>query len=447
MDSVNEFLKTLNINKNDTLIVAVSFGPDSMALLDIISKNYPNNKIVCAHVHHNHRKESDAESKMLCEFCNKRNLIFEFMKIKSYKNNKFTEEEARFKRYDFFDSLIKKYNSNFLFTAHHGDDLIETILMRISRGSSLKGYCGILPISKREDYNVIRPLLFVTKQDLLEYCNHNSISYAVDNSNADDAYTRNRYRKYVLPYLKQENPSIHKQFLKFSTILDEYDKYFDKLVSDLYTTIVSSNEINIDKLLEYDNLIVKRIIMKYLYDNYGEEITNVSHYNILSILEFIKDNKTSGKITLPGKKILIKSYNKLYFDTNIKYNDYCFVFNGYEKLPNGFTLQQINSLENTTNFITALSLDDLCLPLYVRNVINGDKIEVLGLNGSKKIHDIFITEKVSKKYRGNYPVLTDSNGKIIWLPGLKKSKYDKSKSGKYDIILKYYKEEKNDRSK
>lgn len=447
MDSVNEFLKTLNINGNDTLIIAVSFGPDSMALLDIISKNYPNNKIVCAHVHHNHRKESDTESEMLNEFCKKRNLIFEFMKIKSYKNNKFTEEEARFKRYDFFESLIKKYNSNFLFTAHHGDDLIETILMRISRGSSLKGYCGILPISKRKHYNLIRPLLFVTKQDLLEYCSHNDISYAVDNSNMDDVYTRNRYRKYILPYLKQENPSIHKQFLKFSTVLSEYDEYFDKLVSNLYPTIVSCNEINIDKLLEYDNLIVKRIIMKYLYDNYGENITNVSHDNILSILTLINKNKPSGKIVLPGKKTLVRSYNKLYFDMSLKYNDYCFVFDGYEKLPNGFTLEQINSLENTTNFITALSRNDLCLPLYVRNVINGDKIEVLGLNGSKKIHDIFITEKIPKESRSNYPVLTDSSGKIIWLPGIKKSKYDKSKLGKYDIILKYYKEEENDRTK
>ena len=79
--------------------------------------------------------------------------------------------------------------------------------------------------------------------------------------------------------------------------------------------------------------------------------------------------------------------------------------------------------------------------------MNGDKMEILGLNGTKKINDIFITEKVCKHIRNSYPVLVDSKGVVIWLPGLKKSKYDKSKHGKYDIILKYYKEEKNDRTK
>lgn len=442
MDLVYEFLRTLNINKSEPLIVAVSYGPDSMALLDVISKNYSSNKIVCAHVHHNHRKESDIESKELMEFCKKRNITFEFMKIESYKNNKFTEEEARCKRYDFFESLVKKYNSKYLFTAHHGDDLIETVLMRITRGSSLKGYCGIPLISNRENYNLIRPLLFVTKADLLEYCKKQEISYAVDKSNLDDKYTRNRFRKYVLPYFKQENPLVHKQFLKFSTVLNEYDSYFENLVAKLYPVIVDDNIIKLDKLLEYDNLIIKRIVMNYLYENYKDEISKVSNDNITAILSLINSKKPNGKVMLPNKKTLIKSYNKIYFANNLEYNDYCFVFNGYEALPNGFVIKQVDNLENTSNYVTAFNLDDLCLPLYVRNVINGDKIEVLGLNGSKKIKDIFIDEKVDITKRENYPILVDSKGTVLWLPGLKKSKYDKSKQGKYDIILKYYKEEK-----
>ena len=116
-------------------------------------------------------------------------------------------------------------------------------------------------------------------------------------------------------------------------------------------------------------------------------------------------------------------------------------------LPNNYVIQTIDKLENTTNYVTAFNKKDLVFPLVVRNVRDGDKIEVLGLNGSKKIHDIFINEKVPKELRNSYPVLTDGNDNIIWLPGLKKSKYDKSKTGNYDIILKYYKEEKNDSTK
>ena len=197
MDLVDEFLKTLNIKKNETLIVAVSYGPDSMALLHHLNKFYSKNKIICAHVHHNHRKESDCEAKMLEEYCKNNNIIFEMMKIKNYKNDKFTEVEAREKRYKYFEELLKKYNSKYLFTAHHGDDLIETVLMKIVRGSTLKGYSGINLVSQRDNYFIVRPLLYMTKDQILSYCSENNINYAVDKSNNDIVYTRNRYRKNI----------------------------------------------------------------------------------------------------------------------------------------------------------------------------------------------------------------------------------------------------------
>ena len=106
-------------------------------------------------------------------------------------------------------------------------------------------------------------------------------------------------------------------------------------------------------------------------------------------------------------------------------------------LPNNYTIERINTLDDTSNFVTAFSSKEISLPLYVRNKKDGDKIEILGLGGNKKIKDIFIDEKVDVSKRKNYPVVTDSNDSILWLPGLKKSKYDKSKNGKYDIILKY----------
>ena len=205
MKDVYKFLDSLHIKKEDIITVAVSYGPDSMFLLDLLKNKYKENKIICCHVHHNHREESNLEKDALEKYCMKNNIIFEFMKIDKYKNNKFTEEEARKKRYEFFDKVLKKYNSKYLFTAHHGDDLIETILMKISRGSSLKGYSGINLISKRDSYSIIRPLLYLTKDDINKACIKENIPFAVDNSNTSDEYKRNRYRKYVLPKLKDEN--------------------------------------------------------------------------------------------------------------------------------------------------------------------------------------------------------------------------------------------------
>lgn len=447
MQLVDEYLKTLNINNSDNLVVAVSFGPDSMALLNIIKTSFPENSIICAHVNHNHRKESDDEEVKLQKYCLDNGIIFETYKIKEYTNDKFTEEEARKKRYEFFDKIVNKYNSRYLFTAHHGDDLVETVLMRLTRGSSLSGYRGIQAISKRNNYSLVRPLLFVTKDELLDYCMQNNINYAVDKSNNDDTYTRNRYRKYVLPVLKEENKNVHKQFLKFSTVLQEYDEYFNNLTEKLYNKIVKDNVVDISLLLDNEDIIVKRVLMKYLFNQYRDKISNINGAHLLSIMKLVNSNKANASLCLPNKKRLIKSYNKLYFNSDVSYDNYCYIFDEYVSLPNGYAISKQENLDDTSNFMTALKLEDVTLPLYVRNKIDGDKIEVLGLNGSKKINDIFITEKIPKESRISYPILVDSMGKILWLPGLKKSKYDHSKKENYDIILKYYKEDNYDTKK
>ena len=151
MEQVYKFIDSLNI-KSEYVVAAISGGPDSMFLLEVLKKF--NFKIVVCHVHHNHRIESDNEALMVEEYCKKNNRIFEFMKIEKYTDDTFTEVEAREKRYKFFDEIVKKYNSDILFTAHHGDDLVETVLMRLTRGSSLKGYAGFEPISIREGYKI-----------------------------------------------------------------------------------------------------------------------------------------------------------------------------------------------------------------------------------------------------------------------------------------------------
>ena len=166
MDSVYKFIDSLNI-KSEYVVAAISGGPDSMFLLEVLKKY--KFKIVVCHVHHNHRIESDEEAKKVEEYCKKNNMIFEFMKIEKYTNDEFTEAEAREKRYNFFDKIVKKYKSEILFTAHHGDDLIETVLMRLTRGSSLKGYAGFEPISIREGYKIARPLIYLTKQEIVNY--------------------------------------------------------------------------------------------------------------------------------------------------------------------------------------------------------------------------------------------------------------------------------------
>ena len=132
-------------NEEENIVVGCSAGPDSMALLHYLIHN-TKNKIICCHINHNVRKESKEEEKYLKNYCQKQNIPFEVYKIEKYGENNF-ENEARIKRYNFYEQTLKKYNSHYLFLAHHGDDLIETIIMKINRGSNLEGYAGIKEIS------------------------------------------------------------------------------------------------------------------------------------------------------------------------------------------------------------------------------------------------------------------------------------------------------------
>ena len=149
MKDVIEYLLKL-LNDSDYIVTAISGGPDSMCLLDILIKVRKSKKvnIVVAHVNHNVRvAESEFEKVQVENYCKDNNLIFEYMKIEKYENTNF-HDYVRSVRYNFFNKLVKKYNAKYLMTAHHGDDLMETVLMRIVRGSSLSGYAGFNKESK-----------------------------------------------------------------------------------------------------------------------------------------------------------------------------------------------------------------------------------------------------------------------------------------------------------
>ena len=423
MKDVFDFLNYLNI-KDEYIVVAVSYGPDSMFLLDILKNKYK--KIVCAHVNHNLRLESENEQKELEKYCKKNNIIFEVMKIDKYSNNKFTESEARTKRYNFFDSLMKKYDSRYLFTAHHGDDLVETVLMRMVRGSSISGYSGIKLISNRSNYKIVRPLLYLTKDQILNNCKDLNIPFAVDKSNLNNKYTRNRYRNKILPLLKEENKNVHLKFLEFSSKIQDYENYIQKVIDEKYNKIISDNVIDLDKLNSEESLIIDKIIEKYLFNNYNEEISLITDKNINEFHKLLSSSNANLFMTFPNKKVLVKSYNKIYFDKKKVYNDFCYEFKDCISLPNGYKVFKVEELDDTSNYETALYSSDIKLPIYIRNRKPRDKIEILGMTGSKKLKDVFINSKINIENRNNYPVVVDSDNNVLWLPGLKKSKYDKS---------------------
>ena len=438
MINLDDILKKLDktIKENETLITATSGGPDSMALLSLLIKLSKTKKItiICAHVNHNLRKESQEEAIMVEKYANENNLIFEKMEINHYEGN--TENYARTQRYNFFEKLIKKYNATYLLTAHHGDDLTETILMRMVRGSSLKGYSGFQEITDKETYKIYRPLITKTKDELLNYVKTNNIPYAVDKTNFSEEYTRNRYRLNILPILKKENKSVHLKFLKFSETLKLYDDHINKEANEKLNKVYQNNNLNLKLFENEDELIKRKILYQILNNIYYKNISLITDNHVELILNIIESPRPNLKINLPNKVLVIKNYQNLYFTQNTEIKSYSFTFKDKVILPNNQILIK-EETEDTSNYTIRLNSKELSLPLIVRTRQNGDKIEIKNLNGHKKIKDIFINEKISETARNSWPILTDQNNQIIWLPGLKKSKFDKQKHENYDIIIRY----------
>ena len=438
LKNVNKFLSKV-LNENDVIILGCSGGPDSMALMDVLLKLRKkfNLSIVCAHVNHKLRVESDDEMVWLEDFCKKKDVIFEKMIINNYGDDNFHNEARNF-RYNFFESLVHKYGAKYLMTAHHGDDLMETILMRIARGSTLSGYAGFKKISVKEDYTILRPLIYVTKDELLSYNKDNGVEYVIDKSNFSDKYTRNRYRKEVLPFLKKEDPNVHLKFLKYSELLFDCDEYLDVETDKYAKTLYNDKYIEINKFKELDNVIQNKFINKLLESYYEDDMILISDVHVDLIKSLIYSNRANSFIYLPNAVKVIKSYDKVYFKRETEQIDnYEIELLDYANLPNGKNIKCIESSDVNNNFYCRLSSKDVVLPLHVRTRKSGDKMKVKGLNGSKKVKDIFIDEKISLEKRNNIPIVIDSNDNILWIPGVKKSNFDKQITGNYDIILWY----------
>ena len=439
MDKVYDFLlNKIKLNQDDTIVVGVSAGPDSMALLYILNevRKKIGYKIVVAHVNHNVRVESYEEAEFLRDYCKKNDIIFEMMIITKYGDDNF-HNEARTIRYNYYEELINKYGANYLMTGHHADDLMETILMRIVRGSTLRGYSGFSDLVNKGKYKITRPLISVTKKELEDFDKENNIPYRIDKSNFKDKYTRNRYRMTVLPFLKEEDKNVHEKFINFSRQIMECDEFIERMVMNEIDNVYQDGIIDIDKFKKLDIVIKKRIIDYIFSVIYQDDIIVIDNRHVDLVLEAVNSNKASVVFNLPNNYLVVKEYNKLYFKKNIDtIMPYDIELTNEVFLPNGFTIKRIDSSNTDGNDILRLKSSDVVLPLRVRTRKNGDRIKVKNMNGTKKVNEVLINAKIPLAKRDLWPIVVDSTDKIVWIPKVKKSKYNRLKDEECDIIFK-----------
>jgi tRNA(Ile)-lysidine synthase len=295
-----------------------------------------------------------------------------------------------------------------------------------------------MAVVEADNYKIVRPLIQFTKDELKQYNIDNNVKYYVDSSNEKDKYTRNRYRKYVLPFLREEEKNVHLKFLKYSESLIDACRFIDTVTQKEKEKVLVDGKINIDLFLELDGFIQKEILYLLLNDFYQDDLILVCEKHITLILNLINSKKSNATLNLPNNVIGKKNYNyfELIRDTDI-ITGYEMEFDDFVELPNNHMIERINDTVDNSNYVCRLNSEEVALPLIVRTRRIGDKMYVKGLNGSKKIKDIFIDKKLSLQNRDSWPIVLDSKGNIVWIPGIKKSKFDKKKTEVYDIILKY----------
>ncbi|MDQ0233296.1 tRNA(Ile)-lysidine synthase [Metabacillus malikii] len=448
------------IEEGSTIVVGVSGGPDSLALLHLLNqiKDKLSLKLVVAHVDHMFRGEqSKKELEYVVSLCKELEIACEAIQINvqeyASRHQKSSQVASRECRYQFYKDVMDKYQSRYLALGHHGDDQIETILMRLVRGSTGLSLAGIRMKRKFHSGFIIRPLLKVTKEEILNYCSEHQIVPMFDPSNEKSIYTRNRFRKYILPYLKKENPLVHERFQYFSETLLEDETYLQELTREELNKVLKRKEktnieIDIIGFLKLPLPLQRRgikLILNYLY---GTIPASLSSIHIESLLTFMSKKHPSGSLDFPEGLKVIKSYQYCLFTFEHKKTSKYY----YEleipsdiKLPNGFliTCEMTRNASQLRCDNRTFIIDDLALvkPLIVRTREPGDKISLKGMNGRKKVKDIFINEKVPLQNRDSWPIVLDGNGNILWLPGLKKSTYEAKSVNKGVYVVLHYKEQ------
>ena len=314
-EQVLDTIKKYNlIEQNDKIVCAVSGGPDSICMLDILRRIKEENKInfdiIVCHINHMIREEATADEQYVENYCKKYAIPFFAKRVdvkKIAENNKQgTEEAGRKVRYDFFEEIFQKENATKIAIAHNKNDKIETIIMNVFRGSGISGLRGIEPI---RDNKFIRPLIETERKDIERYCEENGLNPRIDKTNFINDVTRNKIRNIVIPYIKNEfNPNFINTLDRLSNVITEEDEYMKKRTIEVYTKIkIQEKEgyivLDLKEFNKQEEVIRKRLIIYTIAQTIGSS-QNIEKVNIEDIIKLCSNN-IGNKYLTPNKNIKI----------------------------------------------------------------------------------------------------------------------------------------------
>lgn len=410
------------------ILIGLSGGADSIFALHFFYKYKGKLRLNIAAVHVNHNlrgDEGERDEKFCRDVCQKLEVEFYLANVEvndfAKKNKNSIEEAARLLRYKEFEKFAKKSNSDLIVTAHNSSDNTETVLLNIVNGSGIKGISGI-PV-KRE--NIIRPFLIISKNEILDYLKNNKIKYVTDSSNENVNFKRNYLRNEVIPSLRTNiNPSIDSVVFNSSQILREQSNAIDFFIGKLSEQIVINEydrvSIRLSKLDNLPDSIISELFKTILKKNFEIEYNFKQIEKIKSILSlqvgsFVELGK--NVITFRERdKIIILKDEQIFIDEipikigkNVKVGKKSLKTEIVKKIPDKF------KNDKSEEYISG---DLVKNELKLRPWKIGDRIQLLGMKGTKKISDVLTDIKISSYEKKNQLVLVNNND-IIWILGQK----------------------------
>ncbi len=439
------------IQKGDAVLIGVSGGPDSVVLLSVLATLAPKYslRLGIAHVNHCLRgAASDRDETFVESLARDNDMPCYTRKIDIRSRQKETglclEEAGRKARYEFFRQIAGAHRYDKIAVGHHADDDAELILLNLLRGSGCSGISGIPP--KRD--SVVRPLIDVSRNEIMSYIIYYGLKYRTDASNEDTNYLRNRVRHQLIPVLKEYNPHVTDSLVRIGNILRSEDEWTEALILPLFqeTTLLVENRrivLSVPALQKQHIAAVRRIIRKAVAQ-VKKDLRRISYTHIHAAAQLVHNAETGGRIDLPDRIRIARSRDRLIVSKEKKslrspalsgrnlQIPYEYSLNEPEAASGALKIDEIDVLlkfskvaakkfseegidENRTGWI---DWDQLTFPLIIRSVRPGDRFRPFGMEGSQKVNDFFCNNKVPAADRHRFPLLV-SGSRIAWVAGFR----------------------------
>ena len=468
---VSQYIQAENlIQSEDSVLVGVSGGPDSVTLLHILKalQPYMFRSLGVSHLNHCIRSsESDRDAEFVSNLCCSLNIPFHGSKkdvsLYAHKNKMNLEEAARKCRYDFFRSLIQNEGYTKIALGHQANDNAELVLIHLFRGSGTKGVSSMPAI---RDNKVIRPLLKVTQPEIMAYIASHRLMHVYDSTNFDITLTRNRIRHRLIPMLENEfNPKIVKALNAFAAVSQSEDEWMSRITESFFSKILLEKKrgkiiLAANELHKTHRALARRALRYALIELKGD-LRRIYFGHIESILALLSSQKGYRRLNLPGKILVERVYDQLQLqllttisshlkgEQSFKNPTHFFKYVVPKPKDEPLTIniseidcsieffiahQDITTiLDQAGHNIAFFDMDRLVFPLTIRNTRPGDRYAPLGMGGTQKLKDYFINTKVPYTQRKYIPILL-SQDRIIWIAGHRLSRIGRIRSDTKRIL-------------